>query len=69
MSVRANNLLQPATSVTKEFQAQIIGCISGSTIVSLQENDLVTLNVKSSMTINIRFNGSTNAMLSVIKIH
>ena len=69
MSVRANNLLQPATSVTREFQAQIIGCISGSTIVSLQENDLVTLNVKSSMTINIRFNGSTNAMLSVIKIH
>ena len=69
MSVRANNLLQPATSVTKEFQAQIIGCISGSTIVSLQENDLVTLNVKASMTINIRFNGSTNAMLSVIKIH
>ncbi len=69
MSVRANGLLQPATNTTSEFQAQIINCISGSTIVSLNENDLITLNVKPSMTVNIIFNGSTNAMLSVAKIH
>lgn len=69
MSIRANDLLQPATNITSEFQAQIINCISGSTIVSLNENDLVTLNVKPSMTVNIIFNGSTNAVLSVAKIH
>ena len=69
MSVRANDILQPATNTTSEFQAQIINCISGSTIVSLNKDDLVTLNVRPSMTVNIIFNGSTNAMLSVTKIH
>ena len=69
MSVRANGLLQPATNTTSEFQAHIINCISGSTILSLNENDLVTLNVKPSVAVNIAFNGSTNAMLSVTKIH
>ena len=69
MSVRANNVLQPATSATSEFSAQIINSISGSTIVSLQSNDLITLNVKTSKTVNLKFNGSTNAMLSVTKIH
>ena len=69
MSVRANNILQPATSATSEFSAQMINSISGSTICSLQPNDLITLNVKTSKTVNMRFNGSTNAMLSVTKIH
>ena len=69
MSVRANDILQPATSVTSEFQAQLINNISGSTIISLQTNDLITLNVKSSKNVNMKFNGSTNAMLSIIKIH
>ena len=69
MSVRANGLLQPATNTNSEFQAQIINCISGFTIVSLKENDLITLNVKTSMIVNIIFNGSTSAVLSVIKIH
>ena len=69
MSVRANDILQPATSATSEFSAQMINSISGSTIVSLQPNDLLTLNVKTSKTVNMKFNGSTNAMLSVTKIH
>lgn len=69
LSIRANDLLQPATNATSEFQAQIINSISGTTIVSLQENDAVTLNAKASMAVNLIFNGSTNAMLSVIKIH
>ena len=69
MSVRANDILQPATSATSEFQAQLINNISGSTIISLQTNDLITLNVKSSKDVNMKFNGSTNAMLSIIKIH
>lgn len=69
MSVRANDILQPATSATSEFSAQTINSISGSTICSLQPNDLITLNAKSSKTVNIKFNGSTNAMLSVAKIH
>lgn len=69
MSVRANNILQPATSATSEFSAQIINSISGTTILSLQINDLITLNIKPSKTVNMRFNGSTNAMLSVTKIH
>lgn len=69
MSVRANDILQPATNATSEFQAQIINCISGSTIVSLSKDDLVTLNVKASMAVSLIFNGSTNAVLSVTKIH
>ena len=69
MSVRANDILQPATSATSEFQAQLINNISGSTVISLQTNDLITLNVKSSKNVNMKFNGSTNAMLSIIKIH
>ena len=69
MSVRANDILQPATSATSEFQAQLINNISGSTIISLQTNDLITLNVKSSKNVTMKFNGSTNAMLSIIKIH
>ncbi len=69
MSVRANDVLQPSTSATSEFSAQIINSISGTTIVSLQQNDLITLNAKSSKTVNMSFNGSTNAMLSVTKIH
>ena len=68
-SVRANGLLQPATNSTSEFQAQIINSISGSTIVSLTENDLITFEIKSSINVNVIFNGSTNAMLSVAKIH
>ncbi len=69
MSVRANDILQPATSATNEFSAQMINNISGTTIVSLQSNDLITLNVKSSKAVTMKFNGSTNAMLSVTKIH
>ena len=69
MSVRTNNLLVPATSVTSEFSAQMINSISGTTICSLQSNDLISLNVKSSKTVDISFNGSTNAMLNVTKIH
>ncbi len=69
MSVRANDILQPATSATNEFSAQMINNISGTTIVSLQSNDIITLNVKSSKAVNMKFNGSTNAMLSVTKIH
>ena len=69
LSVRANGILQPATSATSEFSAQIINSISGTTIVSLQPNDLITLNVKPSEAVNMKFNGSTNAMLSVTKIH
>ena len=69
MSVRANDILVPATSATSEFSAQMINSISGSTICSLQSNDLITLNVKASNTVNMRFNGSTNAMLSVTTIH
>lgn len=69
MSVRANDILQPATSATNEFSAQMINIISGSTIVSLQSNDLLTLNAKPSKTVNIKFNGSTNAMLNIVKIH
>lgn len=69
MSVRANGVLQPATSATSEFSAQMINSISGTTIVSLQPNDIITLNVKSSKAVTMKFNGSTNAMLSVTKIH
>ena len=69
LSVRANDILQPATSVTSEFSAQIINSISGTTIVSLQPNDLITLNIKPSKTVDIKFNGNTNAMLNVTKIH
>ncbi len=69
MSVRANDILQSATSATSEFSAQTINSISGTTIVSLQPNDIITLNVKSSKTVTMKFNGSTNAMLSVTKIH
>ena len=69
MSVRANDILQPATSATSEFSAQVINNISGTTIVSLQPDDVITLNVKSSKAVIMRFNGSTNAMLSVTKIH
>ena len=69
MSVRANDILEPATSATSEFNAQLINSISGTTIVALQPNDLITLNVKPSKAVTMKFNGSTNAMLSVTKIH
>ena len=69
MSIKANDILQPASNPTTEFQAQIINCISGTTIISLQPDDIVTLNIKASMPVVMTFNGSTNAMLSVLKIH
>ena len=69
MSVRTNDILQPATNATSEFQANIINSISGSTLVSLSPNDIVTLNVKASTNVTLTFNGSTSAMLSVVKIH
>lgn len=69
LSVRANAILQPATNVTSEISAQIINSISGTTIVSLQPNDLITLSIKQSKTVIIKFNGNTNAMLNVTKIH
>lgn len=69
ITVRANDILQPATNVTSEFSAQMINSITGSTICSLQKNDIITLNAKASKTVNISFNGSTNAMLSLTKIH
>ena len=69
MSVRANDILEPATSATSEFNAQLINSISGTTIVALQPNDLITLNVKPSKAVTMKFNGSTNAMLNVTKIH
>ena len=69
MSVRTNDILQPATNATSEFTAHTINSISGSTIVSLSPDDVITLNVKTSTNVNLSFNGSTSAMLSVVKIH
>lgn len=69
LSVRANDILQSATNVTSEFSTKIINSISGTTIVSLQPNDLITLSIKPSKTVIIKFNGNTNAMLNVTKIH
>lgn len=55
--------------MTSEISVQIINGISGTTIVSLQPNDLITLSIKQSKTVIIKFNGNTNAMLNVTKIH
>lgn len=68
-SVRVGSLLQPATNVTTEFQAQIINNISSSTIISLAKDDIITFNIKPSKAVNISFNGSTNAALNIVKIH
>lgn len=69
LSVRSNEILQPATNVTNEFNANFINTISGSTIISITKDDIITLNARSSNNVNISFNGSTNAMLNIVKIH
>ena len=68
-SVKVNDVLQPASNITSEFQANMINSMSGSTIVALQPTDIVTFQIKGSRNVNLSFNGSTSAMLSVVKIH
>lgn len=69
ISVRANDILQPATNITNEFDANFINTINGSTIISLNKDDILTLNLRSSNNVNVSLNGSTNAMLNIVKIH
>lgn len=69
LSPKYNGLSIPGGNVSLELTANYIGNISNSVFMSLSNGDVVTLNVTSITGATLSLNGSTNGVLSVVKIH
>lgn len=69
ISAKDNDLLLPASNITTQWQANNIGNISNTIITALSEGDILNLNIRATTETDLAFNGSTSAVLSIVKIH
>lgn len=69
LAVKYNDLLTPASNVTVKWQANSINSVSNSIIAALQEGDVLTLSVRAAAETTLSFNGTANAVLTIVKIH
>lgn len=69
VSVQSSGVTIPGTIITSEATAHFLNEISGTVITAQQVGDVLTLVIKSGLAVDVTFNGSTNAKLSVLKIH
>lgn len=68
VSVMANGVKVPASDIKTNGIANVISKVNGSVIFSLLEEDEVTLVITSEKETDLIFDGTTNAILTVIKL-
>ena len=69
LSVKYNDLLLPASNILVNFQANTINTVSNKIIAALQEGDVLTLGIRANNNVTLSFDGNTNAVLTIVKIH
>ena len=68
LSIKRNGATIPGSVISGEETAGYVSAISGSVITQLANNDVITLSISSTATIDLSFNGTTNAKISVLKL-
>lgn len=68
LSIKRNGATIPGSVISGEGTAGYVSAISGSVITQLANNDVITLSISSTATIDLSFNGTTNAKISVLKL-
>ena len=68
IGVNRNNTLIPKSDISGDGIADYFTQLTGTIIVELVPDDVLTLVIKVDCTTSLSFNGSTNAKLSIIKL-
>lgn len=68
ISVRLNGTKIPESEVNSEGISNYFNQISGSLLTTIDEGDELSLGVKCNITLNLTFNGSSNARVIIIKL-
>lgn len=68
LSIKRNGATIPGSVISGEGTAGYVSAISGSVITQLANNDVITLSISSTATIDLSFNGTTNAKINVLKL-
>lgn len=69
ISVRNNDNLIPGSDVGVDWEPNFVNNVSNMIITSLAVGDVVTLSIRSNDGVNLTFNGNTDAVLIINKIH
>ena len=67
ISVKSNNLLLPATN--NDWEGASINTYSNTIIAPLVKDEVVQLCVRTNSNTTIEFDGTTNAILNLVKIY
>lgn len=68
MGVKCNNDIIDGSDISGDGTTDYFTELSGTVITELEPDDVLTLVVKTTTAVNLSFNGSTNAKLSIIKL-
>lgn len=68
IGVNRNNTLIPGSDISGDGIADYFTQLTGTIIVDLVPDDVLTLVIKADRTTRLSFNGSTNTKLSIIKL-
>lgn len=69
LSTKANDLTLASSNIKVTFQGNIANTVTNTFIASLNTDEAITLNIRPDNDTTITFDGTTNASLSIIKIH
>ncbi len=69
ISVKSNNLLLSATNTNNDWEGASINTYSNTIIAPLVKDDVVQLCVRTNSNTTIEFDGTTNAILNLVKIY
>ena len=69
ISVKSNNTLLPATNTNNDWGGASINTYSNTIIAPLIKDDIIQLCVRTNSNTTVKFDGTTNAILNLIKIY
>ena len=69
ISVKSNDILLTASNTNNDWEGSSINTYSNTIIVALVKDDIVQLCVRTNSNTTIEFDGSTNAILNLVKIY
>ena len=68
VSIKSNGNKIPRSDINNEGISNYFNQINGSLITKINERDKLSLSVKCNISLNLTFNGSSNARIIVIKL-
>lgn len=69
ISVKSNDILLPATNTNNDWEGAATNTYSNTIISPLTKDDVIQLCVRTNSNTTVEFDGTTNAILSLIKIY